>query len=33
MDAWQEQQVSVKNLFVLRMSTYDVPDSSLAWSK
>ena len=29
MDAWQEQQVSVKNLFVLRMSTYDVPDSSL----
>ena len=29
MDAWQEQQVSVKNLFVLRMLTYDVPDSSL----
>lgn len=29
MDAWQDKQVSVKNLFVLRMPTRDVPDSSL----
>lgn len=29
MDAWLDRQVSVKNLFVLRMATRDVPDNSL----
>jgi len=29
MDAWQEQQIEVKNLLVLRMETRDVPNSSL----
>ncbi len=29
MDAWLDQQISVKNLLVLRMQTADVPNSSL----